>query len=224
MAWPSYLREKAREMRVERKLSIDEIAELLAVSRSTVYHWVRDLELGRPRQNPGQALGAASMSTKCRMLREEAYAEGLREFDRLAQIESFRDFVCMYIGEGYKRNRNTVSICNSDPAVVLLGVRWITGLTENKVGYAIQFHADQDLVELIRFWAGHLGIGADQIKLQRKSNSQQLRKRTWRSEHGVMTVRVGDTLLRARLQAWMDLVRASWADEIASQVDLVEAV
>ena len=46
--------------------------------------------------------------------------------------------------------------------------------------------------------------------MQRKSNSNQLAGRTWRSVHGVLTVRVCDTLLRAKLQGWMDRLRESW--------------
>jgi excisionase family DNA binding protein len=32
-------------MRIERKLTIDQLAEQLALSRSTVYFWVRDLPI-----------------------------------------------------------------------------------------------------------------------------------------------------------------------------------
>ncbi len=32
-------------MRIERKLTIDELAERLALSRSTIYYWVRDLPI-----------------------------------------------------------------------------------------------------------------------------------------------------------------------------------
>jgi transposase len=52
MSHPPYLRAKARELRTERRLTIDEIAERLALSRTTIYHWVRDLapieRSGRP--------------------------------------------------------------------------------------------------------------------------------------------------------------------------------
>jgi hypothetical protein len=64
--------------------------------------------------------------------------------------------------------------------------------------------------ELRGFWGGVLGIEPEAIKLQRKSNSNQLSGRQWRSRHGVIAVRVPDTLLRARLQAWMDCLRAEW--------------
>jgi transcriptional regulator with XRE-family HTH domain len=37
MAHAPYLREKARALRIERKFTIDELADRLALSRSTIY-------------------------------------------------------------------------------------------------------------------------------------------------------------------------------------------
>jgi hypothetical protein len=37
MAYPAYLRERARELRIKKPLSIDELAERLAVPKTTVY-------------------------------------------------------------------------------------------------------------------------------------------------------------------------------------------
>jgi hypothetical protein len=74
----------------------------------------------------------------------------------------------------------------------------------------VQYHADQDLDELRTFWGDHLGIDGSAIRLQRKTNSGQLKGRTWRSAHGVLTVATNDTYLRARLQAWMDRIRTEW--------------
>jgi hypothetical protein len=213
MAHPRYLREKARSLRRDRHLSIDEIAARLALPRSTIFYWVRDMPLDRTgRASKGQRKGTLAMSRRFRLLRERGYEEGRASFDLLAVEPTFRDFVCMYIGEGFKRSRHTVAICNSDPCVVQLGAAWITRLTRNKVGYALQYHADQQLDELLAFWAARLGISVEMIKLLRKSNSNRLRGRSWRSEYGVLTVRVGDTMLRARLQAWMDRVREDWID------------
>jgi transcriptional regulator with XRE-family HTH domain len=45
MAYPMYVREKARELRCNKKLTIDELAERLAISRSTIYYWVKDLPI-----------------------------------------------------------------------------------------------------------------------------------------------------------------------------------
>ena len=212
-----YLREKARQLRVEKKLTIDQIAERLALSRSTIYGWVRDIPI--PYMSPGRYAvlprlrkGNLRMQEKYRRLREEAYAEGRAEFANLAEKPTFRDFVVLYLAEGYKRNRNVLAICNSDPAVLRISLDWMEHFTGATFDYSIQYHADQDLDALRRYWATQLDIEPEWIRMQRKSNSNQLRKRTWRSEYGVLTVRCNDTLFRSRLEGWMDSVREAWLD------------
>jgi transcriptional regulator with XRE-family HTH domain len=114
--YPAYIRDKARQMRTQRNLSIDEIAERLALPRTTVFYWVRDLPIdrsARPR-TLAQLNGSIAMQAKYRRLREAAYEDGRAQFDELVLDASFRDFLCLYIAEGYKRSRNTVSVCNSD--------------------------------------------------------------------------------------------------------------
>jgi hypothetical protein len=147
------------------------------------------------------------------LLREAAYAEGVASFDELAAEPGFRDFICLYIAEGYKRDRNRVHLGNSDEAVLQLATSWIRRLTQKPVCFWIQFHADQDLAELRKFWGGALGVDPDAIRAQRKSNSAQLKGREWRSRHGVVSVRANDTYLRARLEAWMDRLRSEWVSK-----------
>ncbi len=137
MTHPEYIQSKAVELRTERILSIDEIAERLALPRTTVFYWLRDLPIdrsARPR-SLAQLNGSIAMQEKYRQLREAAYEEGRAMFDELALDASFRDFVCLYIAEGYKRNRNAVSVCNSDPAVVVLCDRWIRRLSSATPAY-----------------------------------------------------------------------------------------
>jgi AcrR family transcriptional regulator len=216
MAHPPYLREKARELRRTKHLTIDELAARLALPRTTIYHWVRDLPV--PASGPGgglptwgQRLGTAAMQQKYLRLRESAYEEGRHSFDTLAADGTFRDFVCLYVAEGYKRSRNTVAICNSNPPVMNLADRWMRRLTQSTLAYSIQYHTDQDLEELRAFWGTMLGVEAERIRMQRKSNSNQLSGRTWRCEYGVLQVAAYDTLFRARMQAWMDHLRSSWS-------------
>ena len=214
MAYPKYLREKARQLRRTKHLTIDELAERLALPRTTIYHWVRDLPIQRDHERMRAAALAASRATskKHRLLREAAYAEGREEFSGLAADPTFRDFVCMYIGEGYKRSRNRVAIGNSDPAVVKLATRWVTEFARNPVTFQFAHHEDQDPTVLIAFWSEELGVDLERFKFQRKSNSGRLSGRIWRSRYGVLTVRASDTLLRSRLQAWMDCVQEQWLD------------
>ncbi len=165
MAYPAYVREKARKLRVEKHLSIDELAERLALPKTTIYYWVRDLPLGRSRR-PGRR-GNPTLQSKCRLRRVAAYALGRLEFERFAR---------------------------------------------NPLDFRVQYHADQDLRELQQFWGRQVGVPPERIGLQRKSNSGRLGGRNWRSQYGVLTVTAGDTMLRARLQAWMDCLREQWLD------------
>ena len=210
MTYPAYVRDKARSLRTEKHLSIGEIAERLALPKTTIYYWVRDLPLGRPRRsNPA---GSLRMQAKYRVRRRVAYAQGISEFPVLSTDPTFRDFVCMYIAEGYKRNRNKVAVGNSDPVVVVLCTQWIRRFARNPITFSIQYHADQDLCEITEFWGAKLGVAPESIRLQRKSNSGQLAGRAWRSRYGVLTISAGDTLLRARLQGWIDCLRMQWLD------------
>jgi transcriptional regulator with XRE-family HTH domain len=209
---PAYIREKARQMRVEKDLTIDEIAERLAISRETIFYWVRGVPLRKPQRRIDYEARAIENSLRYKKLRDEAYEEGRQQYHGLIVLPSFRDFVCMYIGEGYKKNRNVVAICNSDLNVVLLGDYWIRRFTRNPIRYQLRYHADQDIDLLRRSWSDLLDIEPDSIRLQRKSNSNQLTGRMWRSRYGVLAVHTSDTYFRARLQAWMDLVTDEWLD------------
>ena len=203
-------------------MSLDEIAECLALPKTTVWYWIEDLpdpeiryrdSEGRQR---GRMLGARANRTRAKARRDLAYRQGWDEFALFDAEPGFRDFVCLYIGEGYKRSRNTVSLANSDPRVIRVADFWIRRFALNPVTYSLQYHADQDREYLIRFWSTYLNADPDAFTYQRKSNSGQLSGRNWRSRWGVLTVRANDTHFRAQLQGWIDRVQDGWVDSINS--------
>jgi len=209
--YPPYLREKARQLRREKKLTIDQLAECLALPRTTIYYWVRDLPIPRTeRQNRSQRKAVRVTRMKHQRLRETAYSEGQASYAALSDEPGFRDFVVLYIAEGYKRCRNTVSVGNSDPAVIRAVAPWMRRFAKNPVTYWLQYHADQDIDDLRCFWGQELDIDPLLIRVQRKSNSNQLAGGKWRSRYGVLSVVCRDTYFRARLQAWMEFVRDDW--------------
>jgi hypothetical protein len=94
MAYPVYLREKAREIRIKKKLSLLEIAERLALPKTTVFYWIPDLPIPelKYRDSPARARARAKAArvnvTKFKALRDAAYNDGHRTFDRLSAIPS----------------------------------------------------------------------------------------------------------------------------------------
>jgi len=117
VAYPTYLRERARALRLTKHLSLSEIAERLDGHRSNL-----------------------AMQGKYRRLREEAYAQGWEEYDELVGLPTLRDFVALYIAEGYKRCRNRVSIANSDERVLALASSWLRVLTTEPLSDSVQYH------------------------------------------------------------------------------------
>jgi hypothetical protein len=81
MAHAAYIREKACEMRTERHFTLDQIAERLALPRSTIYYWIRDLPVPNEvthsdKRQAARRRGNRAMRRKYRLLREAAYREG----------------------------------------------------------------------------------------------------------------------------------------------------
>ncbi len=108
------------------------------LSRSTVNHWVRDIPISRVGTGSGfssaaRQKAAEANSRRFRLLREAVYQEGVESFDEMASMPGFREFIVLYIAEGYKRCRDTVSIVNSDPAVVEFAHRWVSALTDDQI-------------------------------------------------------------------------------------------
>jgi hypothetical protein len=92
--------------------------------------------------------------------------------------------------------------------MIRLANRWIRQFARNKIDYQIQYHVDHDIEALKEYWAGIVEINPAIIRGLRKSTSGQLARRQFRSQYGLLSIHAGDTYLRARLQAWMNTVKA----------------
>lgn len=209
-----HLHEKAILLRQKGK-SLGEICQQLSLSKGTVYYWIKHLKLSFPTTHKKRACArAAGMVNKKKhaTLRQDAYQEGEKEYSLLMAQPTFRDFVVLYLTEGYRRTRHTVSICNSNPQIIKLAYHWINLLKnpDRPITFPLQCHVDNDEDDIKLFWSNTLGICSSDIKVSRKSNSGAFSGRQWRSVNGVLTVRVCDTYFRARLEAWMTLLQQEW--------------
>ncbi len=158
MTHPEYIRAKAVELRTQRNLSIDEIAERLALPRTTVFYWLRDLPIdrsARPR-TLAQLNGSIAMQAKYRRLREAAYAEGR------ASSTSWRSTLRSATSSACTSRRATSGTATRCRCATQIR-RWSCSATAGSAGsrvrrlhYRVQYHADQDLDELQRFWGAQL--------------------------------------------------------------------
>jgi hypothetical protein len=216
----AHLKAKARELR-QRGFTLPEIVDFLKLPKTTVYEWIKDVEIDVKRlrakhyETYSDAKRERDKQNALRFAkkREEAYEEAKKQAPELLKNPLFRDFINMYLGEGSKRQRNSVALANSDASVMRLAHYWIKQLTTaREIQYFVQIHADHDEKEIKAYWGEILNIDPNIVKIQRKSNSSQLEGRKFRSIHGVFTIRVNDTYFHSKIQGWMDYLRKQWVD------------
>jgi hypothetical protein len=219
----AHLRAKARELR-QQGYTLPEIIEFLKMPRSTVFGWIRDIEVAiqrmsltsnqTPKQVQARLKAAEANKRNAAAKRDVFYQRGLAEAPELFQNPLFRDFIVLYMAEGFKRDKNVVEIANSDTAALILSQYWILQFRNpnGKIHYRIQIHVDQDEARIKQHWSEQLDVPVEQIVVMRKSNSNQLTGRKFRSQYGVMSIRVSDTYFRARLEAWLDYLKKQWMD------------
>ncbi len=206
-----HLRNKAIELRTKHNMTLEEIMERLSLPKTTVYYWIKDIPIPRTeKQSAAQQIRSEKIRVKFALLREAAYQEGIAQAPDLLKEPTFRDFVVLYMAEGTKRHRNKLGFVNSDPQMVKLAHSWLKRLSIRSFFYSLQYHVDHDVLELQEYWGNCLGISPDVIHPTRKSNSGQLSGRHFRSVYGLLSVETGDTYLRARMEAWMDIVKSQW--------------
>jgi hypothetical protein len=206
-----HLRDKAIELRIQHNMTLEDIVERLALPKTTIYYWIKDLPIPRTeRQSEAQRQNSEKVRQKYALLREIAYQEGVAQAPELLKDPTFRDFVVLYMAEGSKRQRNKLGFVNSDARMVKLAHSWLKRLSSRSFFYTLQYHADHDVEELKHYWANILDISSDKIYPSRKSNSNALSGRQFRSVHGLLSVETGDTYLHAKMQAWMDIVKSQW--------------
>jgi len=126
------LREKARCLRRDKGLSLNEIVSILGCSKSSASLWVRDVELNhtqlarleahiRKNSSFAQKLGTLGMQEKHRKIREEAFQIGV---DRLPKDHLFGIICALYWGEGTK-SKNAFELSNCDSKLLELICKWL---------------------------------------------------------------------------------------------------
>lgn len=213
---PPHVKEEAIQLRLKKQMTIPDIAEHLNVARATAYNWLKNYPLKERTEKQKNAQHNASMVNKAlhEKKRENAYDIGWEEAPELFKDPFFRDFVNMYLAEGFKRTIHAVTIVNSDPDVMRMVQYYMVKYanSENKLTYEVQIYEDQVEEEIQAYWSDLMSVAPEQIIIFHKSNSGKLSGRNSRSKFSSLTIRVGDTYFRQRLEAWMNYLRKLWID------------
>ena len=222
-------RQLAREIRLKEGAPINEIARRLAVSKSSVSLWVRDIELTEAQQlallerNPAynrQLSGWTQLAARRRAEREGFQQEGRRR--ARANEPRFIAGCMLYWAEGSKK-RNQLQFANSDPAMARFFVDFLKtyfDLAPEQIRITCHLYADHldKQVAIERHWLETLGLPPESL---RKSvvnvySKYSKRKRVGNLPYGTCRVVVSRTwvvqMLFGAIQEIGGFTRTSWLE------------
>ncbi|MEK9201724.1 MAG: hypothetical protein AAB944_02020 [Patescibacteria group bacterium] len=122
----------------------------------------------------------------------------------------------LYWGEGEKRNRNSIRLGNSDPAVIKIFtefLRKVCNVPKQKIGFWLLLYPDLQEDTCKGFWIKSAKLDGyrfnKSIVIIGKHKKRKL-------GYGVCTVVVGNTYLKVKILEWMNLFSASKLRNTAS--------
>lgn len=168
---------QARKMRRE-GYSVKNISHLLQVSRSSISIWVRDIILtpAQLRQlnqnsidgrNKGRTVTSIMYQQRRQQLRHEALKYGLRLINTLSNKELLIAGTALYWGEGNKKTRK-VRFTNSDPAIILLILKWLSicfhiKTSQLKAFVGINISHSHRETKILKYWSKTTKIPLNQF-------------------------------------------------------------
>lgn len=208
-----HLKEKAIELR-RAKHSLDEIAAMLSINKTTVFYWIKDM---KERPSPkfivntlAREKAIAATIDKYEKLRNEAYSKAFSSAAEDLKDLRLRDFICLYMGEGEKSSRNHVSFINSNPEMIKIAHHFISKMSSRKITYRLHLYPDHIKDDEISFWSSLLKIDPNQIKSRPKPGGNKMKRRNTRLKHGIFIVGTSDTYLMSKISAYMDFIKGQW--------------
>lgn len=202
-----HIREKAIELRYE-GYSLPDICNMLHRSKGTVHYWLKDILLQRKKMEPDVQKMWNGNKNKWKLLRDEAYETGLSYYKNNKNDSLFRDFIIIYLTEGFRASNKCVEVTNANLNIIK-NCKHILERFTNKISYRIMSYIDKDEENVRKFWANGLKIETKDFKYYIKTGGD-LKGRDFASKFGTMKIIVHDFKLRMQIQAWMDELEKEW--------------
>jgi predicted transcriptional regulator len=218
-------RDQARRLRREEGRSVNELAALLGVSRSSISLWVRDIDLTdeqrqalRRRSGSGRIKGSRTNAARALARHREAQRIGR---NAARQGDVLHAAGCMlYWAEG-SRNRHAVEFVNSDPAMVAFFLHFLRTryfVPDAKVRVTCNLFADhaQRQREIEEFWLRELGLPRTCLRKStvNRYSKHSKKKRRNKLPYGTCRLNVYDTRvvheIYGAIQEYADFDREAW--------------
>jgi transcriptional regulator with XRE-family HTH domain len=177
--------------------SYSQIKAEIGVSKSTLSGWLKDMPLSEKRlrklRDTSEIRIEKTRETKRRrkeLRRQKVYEQVAHDIASSGDIDFVAGFY-LYWGEGTKTAEYSVSLTNSDPAVVRCFVEWLErlGVERKQLKVKLHLYVDQDESEQIRFWSNVCGVSVNNFyKTYRKQSLASRKTYKGMFSHGTCVV------------------------------------
>lgn len=157
-------RAKARMMRHD-GLAITEISRRLNVAKSSVFYWVRDMEIPVRRKErmitEGMRRGWMKHTKLIELNHHISRKKGEKRFGNMSSSKLKAAGVALFWGEGSKKSRYSLSVVNSDPRLLCVWIRFlreIMSVPVEKISARIYVYPDMDLNKVASYWRKELSL------------------------------------------------------------------
>ena len=200
-------RDRARQLRAQ-SWTLQEIADELDVSKSSVSVWVRDVEfVAKPRNRGHAAHQPHPLHLRKLEAIERCRAEAEESFSRLTVRERDLFALGLYAGEGEKTD-GRVSMANTNPVYLRVFVRWLReqfAVDASRLRVRLYLHDGLDLDAANEFWSGVLDVPIDQFHRPYRAQPDATRRRA-KHPRGCATVSYSCALTHRRVMARIEAV------------------
>lgn len=167
MGYRGKLKEKAEARRLRADAwTLQEIADELGVSKSSVSIWVRDVDFIPRRPRRARRRGPNKLQRRKEEEVRRLRAEGRERIGRLSERDLLIAGVSLYAGEGSKTD-GAVTFANTNPRMIALFCTWLRAfftIDESRLRGRVYLHEGLDLDRAVNFWSRVSGIPSSQFR------------------------------------------------------------
>ncbi|MFA5095416.1 MAG: helix-turn-helix domain-containing protein [Candidatus Paceibacterota bacterium] len=167
-------KDKQRAIVMRQKgMSYSQIKEKLKISKSTLSGWLHDMPLSEKRIRELRADSPIRIERYRNTMRAKREVKNRIAYQKIAQkigTISGREFLIaglfLYWAEGSKTKTFSIGLTNTNPAMLVLFIRWLKffNVPKSKLKVHLHLYSDMNIKKQINFWSKTLNIPTIQFR------------------------------------------------------------
>ncbi len=185
-------RNKAIALRLK-GMSYSQIKEKLAASKSTLHYWLREYPLPEERIRQLRDWNAQRIERFRQTMAEKRELRQLnvlkavgRKIGAISHRELFIAGLFLYWAEGSKTSRYSISLTNTDPAMLRFFIQWLKalGVDITRLHGRLHLYTDMDVRKQTLFWAKQLNLPISAFRNPYIKRSDSTKRRNYKGRFG----------------------------------------